>query len=218
MVPLPKIKTFVLFVARYFLIPKYLLLLSNLVMNWIFFLSPGQHPLIFTNQFINCGLKEILHTLISRICLHPYMTPTSELKQTVMSENLLMVQNSTTELDLDFILALQQRLSVSWLFCTRWRQQPGHIPSAGYGLRFHAGRARGRGGAVAGRSGERRARWQRRAEEGDRWVSAHCQTGKKQLSVLWRTFSPVPDFNMKGLPAFEIRGKTFFSFFFLKVA
>lgn len=31
------IKTFVLFVARYFLIPKYLLLLSNLVMNWIFF-------------------------------------------------------------------------------------------------------------------------------------------------------------------------------------
>lgn len=40
------------------------------------------------------------------------MTPTSELKQTVMSENLLMVQNSTTELDLDFILALQQRLSM----------------------------------------------------------------------------------------------------------
>lgn len=60
----------------------------------------------------------------------------------------------------------------------RWRQQPGCIPHARHGLWLHAGGSRGWGGAMAGRSRERRTGWQRRAKEGGGRVSAHSPAGE----------------------------------------
>lgn len=62
----------------------------------------------------------------------------------------------------------------------RWRQQPGNIPHARHGLWLHASGSCWRGGAMAGRSWERRTGWQRRAEERGGRVAAHSPAGKRR--------------------------------------